>query len=210
MKGNMSEVVLSDTAKFKITKIHNDIVEKYLQLHPEYKTKADVFRRAIGLLDEEMRKEKGEDEVTLLNKEVKVLVQSVNTMKQQMDVLIKLNMELISQSGSDLSIEEMQQEVKTKIAAAVTKKSERNFSRTSNRVRVETKEEETVQQEKEEQNGIKATYKIEGKLPMVKDDEEILLINGKPHKKIWKLRRVFNEEIKWEQIPEHRLKELEL
>ncbi|WP_413565430.1 hypothetical protein [Bacillus sp. 3P20] len=204
----MSEVILSDTAKFKITKIHNDIVEKYLQMHPEYKTKADVFRRAIGLLDEDMRKERGEDDVSLLKKEVIHLTQSVNTMKQQMDVLIKLNMELISRSGSDLSIEEMQQEVKKKIGAAVSKKSEGNFSRNSNRVSVETKKEETVQQEIEVQNEIKSTYKTDRNLPMITNDEEILMINDKPHKKIWKFNRQFNEEIKWEQIPEHRLDEL--
>ncbi|AJI09083.1 hypothetical protein [Bacillus cereus] len=204
----MSEVILSDTAKFKITKIHNDIVEKYLQMHPEYKTKADVFRRAIGLLDEDMRKERGEDDLSLLKKEVINLTQSVNTMKQQMDVLIKLNMELISRSGTDLSIEEMQQEVKKKIGAAVTKKSEGNFSRNSNRVSLETKKEETVQQEIEVQNDIKSTYKTDRNLPMITDDEEILLVNDKPHKKIWKFNRQFNEEIKWEQIPEHRLNEL--
>ncbi|MEB9507590.1 hypothetical protein P4J13_27200 [Bacillus anthracis] len=204
----MSEVILSDTAKFKITKIHNDIVEKYLQMHPEYKTKADVFRRAIGLLDEEMRKERGEDDVSLLKKEVRNLTKSVNTMKQQMDVLIKLNMELISRSGSDLSIEEMQQEVKTKIAAAVTKKSEGNFSRNSNRVPVESKNEELVQQENEVQSKSKSSYTANQNLPMVKDEEEILVINDKPYKKIWKFNRQFNEEIKWEQIPEHRLNEL--
>lgn len=204
----MSEVILSDTAKFKITKIHNDIVEKYLQMHPEYKTKADVFRRAIGLLDEEMRKERGEDDVSLLKKEVRNLTKSVNTMKQQMDVLIKLNMELISRSGSDLSIEEMQQEVKTKIAAAVTKKSEGNFSRNSNRVPVESKNEELVQQENEVQSKSNSSYTANQNLPMVKDEEEILVINDKPYKKIWKFNRQFNEEIKWEQIPEHRLNEL--
>lgn len=204
----MSEVILSDTAKFKITKIHNDIVEKYLQMHPEYKTKADAFRRAIGLLDEEMRKERGEDDVSILKKEVKNLTQSVNTMKQQMDVLIKLNMELISRSGSDLSIEEMQQEVKTKIAAAVTKKSEGNFSRNSNRVPVESKNEDLVQQENEVQSKNKSSYAANKNLPMVKDEEEILMINDKPYKKIWKFNRQFNEEIKWEQIPEYRLNEL--
>lgn len=204
----MSEVILSDTAKFKITKIHNDIVEKYLQMHPEYKTKADAFRRAIGLLDEEMRRERGEDDVSLLKKEVRNLTQSVNTMKQQMDVLIKLNMELISRSGSDLSIEEMQQEVKTKIAAAVTKKSEGNFSRNSNRVPVESKDAELVQHENEVQSKGKSAYTAYQNLPMVKDEEEILVINDKPYKKIWKFNRQFNEEIKWEQIPEHRLNEL--
>lgn len=204
----MSEVILSDTAKFKITKIHNDIVEKYLQMHPEYKTKADAFRRAIGLLDEEMRKERGEDDASLLKKEVKILIQSINTMKQQMDVLIKLNMELISRTGSDLSIEEMQQEVKTKIAAAVTKKSEGNFSRNSNRVPMESKNEDLVQQENEVQSKNKSSYAANENLPMVKDEEEILLINDKPYKKIWKFNRQFNEEIKWEQIPEYRLNEL--
>lgn len=181
----MSEVILSDTAKFKITKIHNDIVEKYLQMHPEYKTKADAFRRAIGLLDEEMRKKRGEDDASLLKKEVKILIQSVNTMKHQMDVLIKLNMEIISRTGSDLSIEEMQQEVKTKIAAAVTKKSEGNFSRNSNRVPVESKNEDLVQQENEVQSKNKSSYAANKNLPLVK-------IEGSMENPIIKFKEVYS------------------
>ncbi|KAA0768117.1 MULTISPECIES: hypothetical protein [Bacillus cereus group] len=200
----MSEVVLSDTAKFKITRIHNDIVEEYLQQHPEYKTKADVFRRAIGLLDEDMRKEKGEDDVSLLKKEVKGLTQSVNTMKQQMDVLIKLNMELISRSGSNLSLEELQKEVKSEIASAVTKKSEGKFSRTVKRepIEVNMQEQEHIQREGKTPSFAKKT------LPMITDDVQIVMKKGKPHKAISRLGQTMYEEIEWEQIPEHRRNEL--
>lgn len=200
----MSEVVLSDTAKFKITRIHNDIVEEYLQQHPEYKTKADVFRRAIGLLDEDMRKEKGGDDVSLLKKEVKGLTQSVNTMKQQMDVLIKLNMELISRSGSNLSLEELQKEVKSEIASAVTKKSEGKFSRTVKRepIEVNMQEQEHIQREGKTPSFAKKT------LPMITDDVQIVMKKGKPHKAISRLGQTMYEEIEWEQIPEHRRNEL--
>lgn len=200
----MSEVVLSDTAKFKITRIHNDIVEEYLQQHPEYKTKADVFRRAIGLLDEDMRKEKGEDDVSLLKKEVKGLTQAVNTMKQQMDILIKLNMELISRSGSDLSLEELQKEVKNEIASAVTKKSEGKFSRTVKREPVEVK----MQDQEHIQREVKTPSFAKKTLPMITDDVQIVMKKGKPHKAISRLGQTMYEEIEWEQIPEHRRKEL--
>ncbi|QWH04002.1 hypothetical protein EXW52_28065 (plasmid) [Bacillus mycoides] len=194
--------------QFRGNQIHVDIVQAFLKQYPEYSREADVLRHAIVLLDEEMRENKGEDDVSLLKKEVKGLTQSINTMKQQMDVLIKLNMELISRSGSEISFEEMQQGVKKKIASAVTKKSEGKFSQTSDRVPMESKKEEPVQQEKEVQSGIKTSYITDEKLLMVTDEEEILMINDKPHKKIWKFGRMFNEEIKWEQIPEHRLNEL--
>lgn len=194
--------------QFRGNQIHVDIVQAFLKQYPEYSREADVLRHAIVLLDEEMRENKGEDDVSLLKKEVKGLTQSINTMKQQMDVLIKLNMELISRSGSEISFEEMQQGVKKKIASAVTKKSEGKFSQTSDHVPMESKKEEPVQQEKEAQSEIKTSYITDPKLPMVTDEEELLMINDKPHKKIWKFGRMFNEEVKWEQIPEHRLNQL--
>ncbi|HDX9701779.1 TPA: hypothetical protein ROY42_005703 [Bacillus thuringiensis] len=200
----MSEVVLSDTAKFKITRIHNDIVEEYLQQHPEYKTKADVFRRAIGLLDEDMRKEKGEDDVSLLKKEVKGLTQAVNTMKQQMDILIKLNMELIARSGSDLSLEELEQEVKNKIASSVTKKSEGKFSRTVKREPIV----ENVQEQERIQSQVETPSFVRKTLPMITDDVQIVMKKGKPHKAISRLGQTMYEEIEWQQIPEHRRNEL--
>ncbi|TKI79813.1 hypothetical protein [Bacillus mycoides] len=204
----MSRTAFEEMFRFRGNKVHKDIVEKFRNRYPEYSTEADALRHGITLLDEKIRNDKGEDDVSLLKKEVKGLTQSINTMKQQMDVLIKLNMELISRSGSDLSLEEMEQDVKGKIAAAVTKKSEAKFSRTSNHVPMELNKEEPVQQEKEVQSGIKTSYITDEKLLMVTDEEEILMINDKPHKKIWKFGRMFNEEIKWEQIPEHRLNEL--
>ncbi|EJP82038.1 hypothetical protein [Bacillus cereus] len=204
----MSRTAFEEMFRFRGNKVHKDIVEKFRNRYPEYSTEADALRHGITLLDEKMRNDKGEDGTSLLKKEVKGLTQSINTMKQQMDVLIKLNMELISRSGSDLSFEEMEQGVKKKIASAVTKKSEGKFSSTPERVRMESKNEETVHQEKEEQNEIKSSNTAGQKLPMVIDEEELLMINDKPHKKIWKFGRMFNEEVKWEQIPEHRFNEL--
>lgn len=201
----MSEVVLSDTAKFKITRIHNEIVEEYLQRHPEYKTKADVFRRAIGLLDEDMRKENGEDDVSLLKREVKGLKQSVNTMKKQMEVLIKLNMELIARLGSDLSLEELEQEVKSEIASAVTKKSEGKFSRTVKREPIE----ENVQEQECIQSQVETPLSVKKTLPMITDDVQIVMKKGKPHKVVPTRLGTGYQEIEWEQIPEHRRKELE-
>ncbi|PFB14652.1 hypothetical protein [Bacillus cereus] len=201
----MSEVVLSDTAKFKITRIHNEIVEEYLQRHPEYKTKADVFRRAIGLLDEDMRKENGEDDVSLLKREVKGLKQSVNTMKQQMEVLIKLNMELIARSGSDLSLEELEQEVKNKIASSVTKKSEGKFSRTVKREPIV----ENVQEQECIQSQVETALSVKKTLPMITNDVQIVMKKGKPHKVVPTRLGTGYQEIEWEQIPEHRRKELE-
>ncbi|MCU5684679.1 hypothetical protein OCF64_23210 [Bacillus wiedmannii] len=205
----MSEVVLSDTAKFKITRIHNEIVEEYLQRHPEYKTKADVFRRAIGLLDEDMRKENGEDDVSLLKREVRVLTQSVNTMRKQNDVLIKLNMELIARLGSDISLEELEQEVKSEIASSVTKKSEGKFSRTVKREPIGTQSKELFKEDEDIQREVKTSSFVKKTLPMITDDVKIVMLKGKPHKEISRIGKIMYEEIEWEQIPEHRRKELE-
>ncbi|MGH0589694.1 hypothetical protein ACQVQY_27175 [Bacillus mycoides] len=190
--------------QFRGNQIHVDIVQDFLKQYPEYPKEADVLRHAIVLLDEKMREGKGEDDVSLLKKEVKGLTQSVNTMKKQMDVLIKLNMELISRSGSDLSLEELQREVKSEITSAVTKKSEGKFSRTVKRepIEVNMQEQEHIQREVKTPSFAKKT------LPMITDDVQIVMKKGKPHKAISRLGQTMYEEIEWEQIPEHRRKEL--
>ncbi|OSY04326.1 hypothetical protein S2E19_01660 [Bacillus mycoides] len=190
--------------QFRGNQIHVDIVQDFLKQYPEYPKEADVLRHAIVLLDEKMREGKGHDDVSLLKKEVKGLTQSVNTMKKQMDVLIKLNMELISRSGSDLSLEELQQEVKSEIASAVTKKSEGKFSRTVKREPIEAnmQEHNNIQSEAKTPSFAKKT------LPMITDDVQIVMKKGKPHKAISRLGQTMYEEIEWEQIPEHRRKEL--
>ncbi|MFJ1106767.1 hypothetical protein [Bacillus albus] len=190
--------------QFRGNQIHVDIVQDFLKEYPEYPKEADVLRHAIVLLDKKMREGKGHDDVSLLKKEVKGLTQSVNTMKQQMDVLIKLNMELISRSGSDLSLEELQKGVKSEIASAVTKKSEGKFSRTVKRepIEVNMQEQEHIQREVKTPSFAKKT------LPMITDDVQIVMKKGKPHKAISRLGQTMYEEIEWEQIPEHRRKEL--
>lgn len=191
--------------QFRGNQIHVDIVQDFLKQYPEYPKEADVLRHAIVLLDEKMREGKGHDDVSLLKKEVKGLTQSVNTMKQQMDVLMKLNMELISRLGSDLSLEELQKEVKSEIASAVTKKSEGKFSRTVKRepIEVNMQEQEHIQSQVETPSFVRKT------LPMITDDVKIVMLKGKPHKEISRIGKIMYEEIEWEQIPEHRRKELE-
>ncbi|WP_377863398.1 hypothetical protein [Bacillus sp. R86525] len=191
--------------QFRGNQIHVDIVQDFLKQYPEYPKEADVLRHAIVLLDEKMREGKGEDDVSLLKKEVKGLTQSVNTMKQQMDVLIKLNMELISRSGSDLSLEELQREVKSEIASAVTKKSEGKFSRTVKREPIEV----NMQEQEHLQREVKTPSFANKTLPMITDDVQIVMKKGKPHKAISRLGQTMYEEIEWEQIPEHRRQELE-
>ncbi|PEU94018.1 hypothetical protein CN432_09510 [Bacillus thuringiensis] len=201
----MARVAFEETFRFRGNRIHKDIVKDFMKQYPEYSTEADALRHGIVLLDQKMRKGKGIDDLSVLKEDNKKIVQSMKAMQIQNDVLIKLNIELLSRLGSDLSIEDLQQEVKSKIASSVTRKSEGKFSRTSKREPMESRREPKVQEEKE----IKASSITEKRLPMVKDNEEILLINDKPHKKIWRFGKFINEEIEWGQIPEHRLEELE-
>ncbi|HGA0707691.1 TPA: hypothetical protein ACIQMB_004876 [Bacillus pacificus] len=201
----MARVAFEETFRFRGNRIHKDIVKDFMKQYPEYSTEADALRHGIVLLDQKMRKEKGIDDLSVLKEDNKKIVQSMKAMQIQNDVLIKLNIELLSRLGSDLSIEDLQQEVKSEIASSVTRKSEGKFSRTSKREPMESRREPKVQEEKE----IKASSITEKRLPMVKDNEEILLINDKPHKKIWRFGKFINEEIEWGQIPEHRLEELE-
>ncbi|QWI25543.1 hypothetical protein EXW34_30625 (plasmid) [Bacillus mycoides] len=200
----MSRVGFEEMFRFRGNRIHKDIVKDFMKQYPEYSTEAEALRHGIVLLDEKMREGKGHDDVSLLKKEVKGLTQSVNTMKQQMDVLIKLNMELISRSGSDLSLEELQQEVKSEIASAVTKKSEGKFSRTVKRELIEV----NMQEQEHLQREVKTPSFAKKILPMITDDVQIVMKKGKPHKAISRLGQTMYEEIEWEQIPEHRRKEL--
>lgn len=191
--------------QFRGNQIHVNIVQDFQRKYPEYPREADVLRHAIVLLDEKMREGKGQDDVSILKKEVKGLTQSVNTMKQQMDILIKLNMELIARSGSDLSLEELEQEVKNKIASSVTKKSEGKFSRTVKREPIV----ENVQEHQHIQSQVETPSFVRKTLPMITDDVKIVMKEGKPCKVISKIGREIYQEIEWEQIPEHRRKELE-
>ncbi|MEB9380250.1 hypothetical protein P4J09_19700 [Bacillus cereus] len=193
----MSRIAFEETFRFRGNTIHKNIVKDFMKQYPEYSTEADALRHGIVLLDEKMRKGKGVDDLSVLKEDNKKIVQSMKAMQIQNDVLIKLNIELLSRLGSDLSIEDMQQEVKNEIASSVTRKAEAKFSRTSKRDPLESRKEATVKEA------------FEKKLPMVTDKEEILLINDKPYKKIYRFGKFINEEIEWEQIPEHRLKELE-
>lgn len=193
----MSRIAFEETFRFRGNTIHKNIVKDFMKQYPEYSTEADALRHGIVLLDEKMRKGKGVDDLSVLKEDNKKIVQSMKAMQIQNDVLIKLNIELLSRLGSDLSIEDMQQEVKNEIASSVTRKAEAKFSRTSKRDPLESRKEATVKEA------------FEKNLPMVTDKEEILLINDKPYKKIYRFGKFINEEIEWEQIPEHRLKELE-
>lgn len=183
--------------QFRGNQIHVDIVQDFQRQYPEYPREADVLRHAIVLLDEKMREGKGQDDVSLLKKEVKDLKQSVNTMKQQMDVLIKLNMELIAQSGSNLSLEKLEQEVKSEIASSVTKKSEGKFPRTVKREPIE----ENVQEHQRIQREVKTTSFVKKPLPMITDDVQIVMKKGKPHQVVPTRLGTGYQEIEWNKFP---------
>lgn len=201
----MSRVGFEEMFRFRGNRIHKDIIKNFMKQYPEYSTEAEALRHGIVLLDEKIRGGKGQDSVSLLEKEVKGLKQSVNTMKQQMEVLIKLNMELIARSGSDLSLEELEQEVKSEIASSVTKKSEGKFSRTVKREPIE----ENMQEHQRIQREAKTTSFVKKSLPMITDDVQIVMKKGKPHQVVPTRLGTGYQEIEWEQIPEHRRKELE-
>ncbi|MEB8740579.1 hypothetical protein P4H13_26715 [Bacillus cereus] len=201
----MSRVGFGEMFRFRGNRIHKDIIKNFMKQYPEYSTEAEALRHGIVLLDEKIRGGKGQDSVSLLEKEVKGLKQSVNTMKQQMEVLIKLNMELIARSGGDLSLEELEQEVKSEIASSVTKKSEGKFSRTVKREPIE----ENMQEHQRIQREVKTTSFVKKSLPMITDDVQIVMKKGKPHQVVPTRLGTGYQEIEWEQIPEHRRKELE-
>lgn len=205
----MSRVGFEEMFRFRGNRIHKDIIKDFMKQYPEYSTEAEALRHGIVLLDEKIREGKGQDNVSLLEKEVKGLKQSVNTMKQQMDVLIKLQVELLSRTGSDLSLEDLQQEVKSEIASAVTKKSEGKFSRTVKREPIGTQSKELFKEDEDIQREVQTSSFVKKPLPMITDDVKIVMLKGKPHKEISRIGKIMYEEIEWEQIPEHRRKELE-
>lgn len=204
----MARVSYEKLFQFRGNKVHSNIIKKYLEKNPKLSTEADVLRHAVALLDEKMRRDNEQDEMSSLIKKVSEMDRSNNALRIQMDVLIKLTMELISRSGSDLTWEDTEQEIKDKIGSSVTKKSENRFTRTTNRVQLDSKLEgnttiSSVQEIKQQPLMSKEV------LPMISDEDKILMKYGKPHKAIIRGGRMFYEEIKWEQIPEHRRSELE-
>jgi len=216
--------------RFRGNQVHDDIVEKYHKTHPEYPKKADVFRHAIALLDQEMRKQTGQDEMSVVIKKLgdlelanKELKHSNNALRVQMDVLIRLIMEVVSRSGSDLTWEAAEQEVRDKIGSAVTKKSEGRFAGTTNRMQPNTKLEGTVAtlsvQEIDSQfqgnvvtPGIhkiqQQPFMSQKQLPMISEEDKIVMKYGKPHKVVIERGRPMYDELEWEQVPEHRRSEL--
>ncbi|PFR48943.1 hypothetical protein COK29_30725, partial [Bacillus cereus] len=80
--------------------------------NPQYERKADVLRHAIILLDKEMKEQNGQDDLSILTKKIASLEKSENKTRMQMDVLIRLILELLSRSGSNLTWEDAKQEVR--------------------------------------------------------------------------------------------------
>ncbi|PFE70785.1 hypothetical protein CN316_11455 [Bacillus cereus] len=202
------QVAYEKLFQFRGNKIHVDIVKGFQEKYPDYSTEADILRHAVVLLDEEMRKNNGQDELSVLTNKVTKMMQSSNALKLQMDVLIKLNMELISRSGSDVSYEDMEQVVKSEIGSSVTKRAENRFPRKQNHAEFGSKERE----ERGVSLGIQKTerqpFVSEKRLPMISNEDRIVLKYGEPHKVVMKVGKPYYEPIEWEQIPEHRHSEL--
>lgn len=201
---------LTDTTKFKISKVHQDILEKYMQENPRFKNKADVQRHAILLLDKEMREKNGQDDLSILIKKVASLERSENKSRMQMEVLIRLVLDLLSRSGSDLTWEDAEQEVRDRIGSAVTKKSEVRNTKTKKREQVENQFEEklSINTQSEEEVVHSVPTEIKNELQLISDEDKITLRGGVPHKSVWIDGKEYFDEISWDQIPEHRMSEL--
>ncbi|PEF45145.1 hypothetical protein CON22_17835 [Bacillus cereus] len=201
---------LTDTAKFKISKVHQDILEKYMQENPNFKNKADVQRHAILLLDKEMREENGQDDLSILIKKVASLEKAENKSRMQMDVLILLILDLLSRSGSNLTWEDAEQEVRDRIGSAVTKKSEVRNAKTKKQEQVENHFEEklSMNTKKEEGDFNPVPTETPNELELISDEDKISLRKGIPYKSVWHDGKEYFSEISWEQIPKHRIQEL--
>ncbi|MBU4642988.1 hypothetical protein [Bacillus toyonensis] len=206
----MEKDVLKEAVKFKVSEVHQDIVEKYRKRNPQFKYKADVYRHAIVLLDEEMRKEDGKDNLSVLIKKVALLEKSDNKSRTQMDVLIRLILELLSRSGSDLTWEDAEQEIRDRISSAVTKKSEVRNVKVKKQEQVENHFEEklTVDSQKLKEVINSSPPETKNDLRLISDEDKITLRNGIPHKSVWIEGKEYFDEISWEQIPEHRMYDL--
>ncbi|PGX11841.1 hypothetical protein [Bacillus sp. AFS033286] len=194
--------------QFRGAQVHLDVVREFQKKYPEYAYEADALRHAVTLLDEKMRRDNGQDELSVLTNKVTQMAQSNNALKLQMDVLIKLVLELISRSGSDLSFEEVEQKVKSEIGSSVTKRAENRFPRKQNHAELGS----TGREERVVSPGIQETkrqpFVSERRLPMISDEDRIVLKYGDPHKVVMKVGKPYYEPIEWEQIPEHRHSEL--
>lgn len=206
----MSKDVFDNTAKFGINKVHDDIINEYKKRNPQYTKKADVFRHAILLLDENMRKQDGQDDLSVLIKKVASLEKAENKSRMQMDVLILLILELLSRSGSDLTWEDAEQEIRDRISSAVTKKSEVRNVKAKKQEQVENHFEEKLTIDSQKVKGVINSSPPETKndLRLISDEDKITLRNGIPHKSVWIEGKEYFDEISWEQIPEHRMYDL--
>ncbi|MEK7019808.1 hypothetical protein [Bacillus sp. FSL R9-9410] len=195
--------------QFRGNKVHDDIVKTYHKKFPQFSKEADVFRHAIVLLDEEMRKQDGQDDLSVLINKVALLEKAENKSRMQMDVLILLILELLSRSGSDLTWDDAEQEIRDRIGSAVTKKSEVRNVKAKKQEKVENHFENklTINTNKEEVfNSIPTESK--GNIALISDKDKITLRNGIPHKSVWVDGTEYFDEISWDQIPEHRISEL--
>ncbi|HFU7090085.1 TPA: hypothetical protein ACGN8S_005239 [Bacillus cereus] len=196
--------------RFRGNQIHDDIVEKYKGKNPQYERKADVLRHAIILLDKEMKEKNGQDDLSILIKKVASLERSENKSRMQMEVLIRLVLDLLSRSGSDLTWEDAEQEVRDRIGSAVTKKSEVRNTKTKKREQVENQFEEklSINTQSEEEVVHSVPTEIKNELQLISDEDKITLRGGVPHKSVWIDGKEYFDEISWDQIPEHRMSEL--
>lgn len=206
----MNKDVFNFTAKFKMGAVHNDIIEQYQKRNPQYDKKADVFRHAIVLLDTEMRQQDGQDDLSILIRKVASLEKAENKTRMQMDVLIRLVLELLSRSGSDLTWEDAEQEIRDRIGSAVTKKSEVRNVKPKRQVQIENHFEEKLSMNAKREEEVQESILTEtpNKLQLISNEDKIKLIDGVPHKSVWRDGKEYFAEIAWEQIPKNRREEL--
>lgn len=196
--------------QFRGNKVHSDIVKKYHREFPQFSKEADVLRHAIVLLDKEMREKDGQDDLSILIKKVASLEKAENKSRVQMEVLIRLVLDLLSRSGSDLTWEDAEQELRDRIGSAVTKKSEVRNTKTKKREQGENQFEEKlpINNKSEEEVVHSVPNEMKNELQLISDEDKITLRGGVPHKSVWIDGKEYFDEISWDQIPEHKMSEL--
>lgn len=143
---------MSNTSKpqhVRLKKVHEDIIQTYMDKHPEYEKKQDVFRHAVTLLE----KEDDIDQIEL-TAAIKDLKKDSNALKLQMSTLIKFVAELVANKDNSYGLsdaneikKQLEQEVRKDIQASVTKRQSSQHKNYASNTNNRTEEKQKVERE---------------------------------------------------------------
>lgn len=76
-------------------------MKEYQEKFPQFSKEADVLRHTIVLLEKDMKKQDGKDELSILVKKASMLEKTENKMNVEMDILNDLFYKLFPHFGVD-------------------------------------------------------------------------------------------------------------